>query len=76
MIQNDAQLKQTAEQLQLMYEVLAELRRRDLPVSKTKYQLFAEGPIEEIRRLRAEIDEYLGLSEPAAVAEPAERASA
>jgi len=29
----------------------------------SQFQLFAEGPIEEIRRLRRDIDEYLGIQE-------------
>ena len=76
MIENDSQLKITCEQLQLMYGALSDLRQRVLPVNKRNYEIFAEGPIEEIRRLRQEIDEYLGLNETATAVEPAERASA
>ena len=76
MIENDDQMRRTAEQMLRMYIALSDLRQRLLPVNKRNYEIFAEGPIEEIRRLRAEIDEYLGLNEPAAAIEPAERASA
>jgi hypothetical protein len=76
MIENDDQMRRTAEQMLRMYYALSDLRQRVLPVNRRNYELFAEGPIEEIRRLRGEIDEYLGLNQPADVAEPAERASA
>lgn len=76
MIENDAQFKMTCEQMQLMYDALLELRRRILPVNKRNYEIFAEGPIDEIRKLRQEIDAYLGLNEPATAVEPVERASA
>lgn len=76
MIENDDQMRRTAEQMLRMYYALSDLRQRLLPANKSNYELFAEGPIEEIRRLRAEIDEYLGLGETATAAEPAERASA
>ena len=68
MIQTDAGLRQTIEQLQRMYEVLAELRAEMGAKNPTHFKLFAEGPTEQIRRLRAEIDEYLGIAEePVAV---------
>jgi hypothetical protein len=71
LIANDTQLKTTWEQLQLMYGALSDLCQRILPVKKRNYGIFTESPIEEIRRLRAGIDEYLGLNEAAADAEPA-----
>lgn len=68
MIQTDAGLRQTIEQLHRMYEILAELRAEMSSTNPTHFKLFSEGPIEQIRRLRAEIDEYLGIvEEPVAV---------
>jgi hypothetical protein len=63
MIQTDAGLRQSIEQLQRMYEILAELRAEMVTQNPKQFKLFAEGPIEQIRRLRAEIDEYLGIAD-------------
>lgn len=63
MIRTDEGLEQSLEQLDRMYHVLAEFRRRIAPVSQAQYRLFAEGPVEEIRRLKRDIDEYLGIVE-------------
>ena len=65
MITSDAGLQQSIEQLERMYRVVRELRSRMGTSNPTQFQLFAEGPIEEIRRLRRDIDEYLGIPEPA-----------
>ena len=64
MIQTDAGLQQGIEQLQRMYRILADLRARMGTKNPTQFKLFAEGPIEEIRRLTHDIDEYLGINEP------------
>lgn len=60
MIQNDAQFHQTLEQLERMYHALAELRRDILPKNPSNFAILAEGPVEEIRRLREEVDVYSG----------------
>ena len=62
MIQNDEQLKTTQECLALMEHALASLRREMPHMHPSRYAVLAEGPIEDIRRLRCQIDEYLGLS--------------
>jgi hypothetical protein len=63
MITTDAGLQQSIEQLERMYRVVRELRSRMGQSNPAQFQLFAEGPIEEIRRLRRDIDEYLGIQE-------------
>jgi hypothetical protein len=65
MIENDAGFQQSIEQLERMYRVVAELRSR-MGANPAQFQLFAEGPIEEIHRLRHDIDAYLGIREPIA----------
>ena len=65
MITNDAALKQNIEQLDRMYRVVRELRSRLGTTNPTQFHLFAEGPVEEIRQLRREIDEYLGIQDSA-----------
>jgi hypothetical protein len=62
MISNDAEFNQSIEQLDRMYRAVAELRARVGSVNSPQFQLLAEGPVEEIRRLRHEIDVYLGVS--------------
>lgn len=48
-------LDQTVEQLGKMNEAIAALRRECLPNQPKKFAILAEGPLEEIRRLQAEI---------------------
>jgi hypothetical protein len=49
-------LTQTVEQLERMNEALAALRRELLPGQPRKFAILAEGPLEELRRLHAEIE--------------------
>lgn len=60
MIENHEQLKVTQEQIQRLEQALEQLRR-----TSTKAEFSAQAPavIEHIRRMRAEIDEYLGIRE-------------
>jgi hypothetical protein len=60
MITNDEQLQQAVEQLGHMYRALAALRAEVLPVNARQFALMAEGPIDEIRRLQAQIAAYAG----------------
>ena len=53
----EAILSQTVEQLGRMNEALAALRRECLPLQPKKFAILAEGPLEEIRRLQAEIEQ-------------------
>ncbi len=50
-------LTQTVEQLELMSEALAGLRRELLPGQPRKFAILAEGPLEEMRRLQVEIEQ-------------------
>ena len=61
MIANDAELRQTREQLALLEEAIAELRRRVYPQSIDRFRLMAESYLDEVERLRNRIDEYLGI---------------
>lgn len=53
---NEAILDQAVEQLGRMNEALGVLRRECLPGQPRKFAILAEGPLEEIRRLQAEIE--------------------
>lgn len=54
---NETILDQTVEQLGRMNEALGALRRGCLPGQPKKFAILAEGPLEEIRRLQAEIEQ-------------------
>jgi hypothetical protein len=57
MISNQAELEISIEQLNRMYRALA-LLRAEIPQGSPQFDLFAEGPWDEIERLRSEIDDY------------------
>jgi hypothetical protein len=61
MIDNDAQLQQACEAMTDLYRVLASYRTRVFAANEGNYALLAQGPLEEIRKIQAEIDAYLGL---------------
>lgn len=60
MIEDERQLQQSIEQLDRMYRALAEIHARVRPSDPTRYSLMAEGPLDEIHRLQADIEMYLG----------------
>ena len=53
-------LEQTVEQLERMNTALSALRRELLPRQPRKFAILAEGPLEEISRLRDEIEHLTG----------------
>lgn len=63
MIRDDRELQQSIEQLDRMYRALAEIHARVRHSDPTRYSLMAEGPLDEIHRLQAEIESYLGAAE-------------
>ena len=63
MIESDTQLKVTQEQIQRLEYALAILRRTATPA---EFAAQAPAVIEHIRRMRDEIDAYLGVHEIAA----------
>ena len=69
MIKTPAELRYAVEQMGLLYEALATLQQEVKPKNQRLYVTMAEGPVEEIRRIQVEIDQYLALDlseEPAA----------
>lgn len=60
---NDTQkeLELTREQLARAERALEAIRRDVLPLSQPRYKLMAEGYVEQIQSLRAQIDAYLGI---------------
>jgi hypothetical protein len=69
MIENDEQLQQAWEALGDLYRAVASYRSKILPVNPRNCAVIAQGPLDEIRKLQAEVDEYLGLREVAATAD-------
>jgi hypothetical protein len=59
MIENTDQLIQAIEQMGRMQRVLESFQRDILPKNPKNFAVFAEGPLDEIGKLRAEIDDYI-----------------
>jgi hypothetical protein len=59
MIETNAQLQQAIEQIERLYQGLDALRADILPRNKRNFAVLAEGPLEEIRKLQAEIESYI-----------------
>ena len=59
MIENTDQLEQAIEQMGRMQRILESYRADILPKNPRNFAVFAEGPLDEIRKLETEISEYL-----------------
>jgi hypothetical protein len=68
MIETTEQAEQAIEQMGRMQRILESYRADILPKNPRNFALFAEGPLDEIRKLQAEIDQYITRLEQAAVA--------
>ena len=58
-ITNDAQLQQAIEQIQTLCGAIETLRTNILPKNPKNFAVLAEGPVDEIRKLQADIDAYI-----------------
>ena len=63
MITNDEELNQALEALGLMYRAMASLRKDMLAMNRKWFNLMAEGPVDEIRKIQAEIEAYTGMDQ-------------
>lgn len=68
MIETTEQVQQAIEQMGRMQRILESYRADILPKNPRNFAVFAEGPLGEIRKLQAEIDEYVTRLEQVAVA--------
>lgn len=59
MITTAAQLEQALEQIQRLCRALESLRVDILPKNPKNFAILAEGPLDEIRKLQADIDAYI-----------------
>ena len=58
-IRNEAQLQQAIEQIQVLCRAIESLRMDIFPKNPRNFAIMAEGPVDEIRKLQADIDAYL-----------------
>ncbi|MGE5219612.1 MAG: hypothetical protein ACM3SP_21635 [Chloroflexota bacterium] len=58
-ITNEAQLQQAIEQIQTLCHAIESLRTDTLPKNPKNFAVLAEGPLDEIRKLQADIDAYI-----------------
>ena len=59
MIENTEQLYQAIEQMGRMQRILESYRANILPKNPRNFAIFAEGPLDEIGKLQAEIVAYV-----------------
>ena len=58
-ITNEAQLRQAVEQIQALCRAIDSLRADIFPKNPRNFAIIAEGPVDEIRKLQADIDAYI-----------------
>ncbi|HEV2207824.1 MAG TPA: hypothetical protein VG167_03565 [Verrucomicrobiae bacterium] len=59
MIQNEAQLQQALEQIESLCRAVQSLRAELFPKNPRNFAILAEGPLDEIRKLQAHVDDYV-----------------
>ncbi len=59
MIQNEAQLSQAIGQMENLCRAVNSLRVEVFPKNPRNFAVMAEGPLEQIRQLQGQIDEYV-----------------
>ena len=59
MIETGEQLYQAIEQMGLMQRILESYRNEILTKNARNFALLAEGPLEQLRQLQKQIDDYL-----------------
>lgn len=58
-IRSEAQLQQAIEQIQGLCRAIDSLRTSIFPKNPKNFAIMAEGPVDEIRKLQADIDAYI-----------------
>ncbi len=59
MIEHQAQLQQALEQIENLCRALQSLRADVFPKNPRNFAILAEGPVDEIGKLQADVDDYL-----------------
>jgi hypothetical protein len=65
MIETPEQLDQAIEQMSRMQRILDSYRKDILPKNPRNFALFAEGPLDQIRQLQTQIEEYFQILQSA-----------
>ena len=68
MIQSEAQLQQALEQIENLCRAIQSLRADVFLKNPRNFAILAEGPVDEIRKLQADVDDYLTRLEHAGAA--------
>ena len=69
MIKTEAQLQQAIEQIENLCRAVEALRKDIFPQNPRNFAILAEGPVDEIPKLQALIDDYLRRGDVATVVE-------
>ena len=59
MIETEPQLRQAIEQMENLWQAINSLRAEVFPQNPRNFAVLAEGPLEQIRQLQRQIDEYV-----------------
>ena len=59
MIQTEPQLRQAIEQMENLCHAINSLRAEVFPKNPRNFAILAEGPVDEIRKLQMDVDDYL-----------------
>jgi len=59
MIEHEAQLQQALEQIENLCRAVQSLRADVFPKNPRNFAILAEGPVDEIRKLQVDVDDYL-----------------
>jgi len=59
MIQTELQLQQALEQIVNLCRAVQSLRAGVFPKNPRNFAILAEGPVDEIRKLQTDVDDYL-----------------
>jgi len=65
MIQTEAPLRQAIERMESLCRAINSLRAEIFPKNPRTFAVLAEGPLDQIRQLQNQIDEYVQRSEEA-----------
>jgi hypothetical protein len=63
MIQNESQLRQAIEQMENLCRAIDALRADVFPKNPRNFAILAEGPLDQIRQLQSQVDEYVRVLE-------------
>jgi hypothetical protein len=59
MIQNESQLRQALEQIQNLCAAIDSLRADIFAKNSRNFAVLAEGPLEQVRQLQTQVDDYV-----------------